>query len=109
MKKFLLLTALSLIVFSASASYDSGVKKAIQVEQVNTYDFNAIQTPVVVFAAVLPCTIVVDIPALGSPVSNYIMVSEELTDVLKIRIRPPPVQGQKSIYTKRIGSSYKVN
>lgn len=49
--------------------------------------------------AELPAPLVIDAPDLGRPASNYIMVSEELTDVFKMCIRPPPEKVQKSDYT----------
>ena len=49
------------------------------------------------FVAEVPVTFSVEAPFLGRPASNYILVSEELTDVFEMRIRPPPEKVQKSI------------
>jgi hypothetical protein len=48
------------------------------------------------FSAELPLALIVDAPYLGSPASEYVIVSEELADVFVICIRPPPEKVQKS-------------
>lgn len=54
------------------------------------------------FVAERPSEFVLDAPYLGRPASNHIEVSEELTDVIVIRIRPPPEKVQKSDNTKTL-------
>jgi hypothetical protein len=71
-------------------------KDTIQVNKETAYltDFYAS----INFVAELPVIFVLDAPYLGRPASNHIEVSEELTDVIVIRIRPPPEKVQKSDY-----------
>jgi hypothetical protein len=66
--------------------------------QVYDQDHVAMASQAAVFTAEVPMEVVVDAPDLGSPASNHVEVSEELTDVLKMRIRPPPEKVQKSEY-----------
>lgn len=97
MKRFhLLLAAIALCAAVAVGYSDS---HEIKKESVQVYDADlamAVHTPV---SAEVVESVVVDAPYLGRPASNYNLVSEELTDVLKMRIRPPPEKVQKSEYT----------
>ncbi len=100
MKRFhILLTGLALMTIGAVGYSDSHeIKKdSIQVSQEHSgYPELAIHTA---FVAELPVTLVVDAPDLGHPASNHVEVSEELTSVFVIRVRPPPEKVQKSEYT----------
>lgn len=102
MKRFHLLLIGCLIgsAFVAVGYSDSHVikKESIQVDR--RTDVLASVTIHQVFSAELPVALVVPTPDLGSPASNYVMVSEELTGVLKMRIRPPPEKVQKSEYKR---------
>lgn len=56
--------------------------------------------PVAVFTAELPTELIYDEISLAREVSNYIMVSEKLTDCFKIPIRPPPELRSNISYIK---------
>lgn len=47
-------------------------------------------------SAEIPVVLVVSHPDLGRPATQHVEVSEELTDVFEMRIRPPPEKVQKS-------------
>lgn len=53
-------------------------------------------------SAELPVALVVDAPYLGRPATQHVEVSEELTDVFEMRIRPPPEKVQKSEFKRMI-------
>jgi hypothetical protein len=97
MKRFhLLLIGLALCGAVAVGYSDSHVIKKESVQVDTEIMLQASQ--VVDFSAEIPADVVVDAPDLGRPASNHDGVSEELTGVLKMRIRPPPEKVQKSEY-----------
>jgi hypothetical protein len=79
-----------------AVGYDSHEinKDTIQVGKETAYltDFYA----TINFVAEVPVEFIVEAPYLGRPASNHIEVSEKLTDVIVIRIRPPPEKVQKN-------------
>lgn len=84
---------------AAAVSYDSHVIKSESVQVVSR------ESPVImatnVYACIsieMPIALIVDAPDLGRPASNYKMVSEELADLILMRIRPPPEKVQKIIH-----------
>jgi hypothetical protein len=98
MKRFHLLMLGLVLCTSVAVGYSDSheIKRdTIQVDQ-DSYIFATLQA--VDYSAELPMAMTVEHPDLGRPASNYIMVSEELTDVFEMRIRPPPEKVQKSEY-----------
>ncbi len=100
MKRFhLLLIGLALCGAVAVGYSDSHVikKESIQVDR-SSPSLLADTINQVISPVEMPSDLVVFAPDLGSPASNHVEVSEELTGVLKMRIRPPPEKVQKSEY-----------
>lgn len=99
MKRFyILLTAgLALAVVAVCYSDSHEIKKdSIQVVDQGIAEFAITVQQAIDNTMELPVCLTVYNPDLGSPASNHIMVSEELTDVFEMRIRPPPGKVQKS-------------
>lgn len=101
MKRFHLLFAGLALGAAVAVGYSDSheiKKESVQVNDTE-YSMNIYQPSA--FVAEVPVDMIVDAPYLGSPASNYTWVSEELTDVTKMCIRPPPEKVQKSDYNYR--------
>jgi len=101
MKRFhLLLLGLALCAAVAVGYSDSN---EIKKDSIQAYDHDIItfSAQAADFSAELPLALSVYAPDLGSPASEYVTVSEELTDVFVICIRPPPEKVQKSEFTDK--------
>ncbi len=95
MKRFhFLLLGFALCAAVAVGYTDSHEIKKDSIQVNDHVAFDAIQA--VDLSAELPVFVALTAPDLGSPVSNYAVVSEKLAKVSLIRIRPPPEKVQKS-------------
>lgn len=105
MKRFQTLLAVSVFMtICAAVSFDSHEIKKDSIQVLLGGDTDAVfllSTQNAISVAELSEPLTVYAPDLGSPASNFNMVSEELASVPVMRARPPPAKVQKSII-KRI-------
>jgi hypothetical protein len=99
MKRFHFLLFGFALCVAGAVGYDSHEIKKDSFQVNDHTSFEAIQVDAD-YSAELPVVLALDVPDLGSPASNHSVVSENLTHVFLIRIRPPPEKVQKSYYTE---------
>jgi hypothetical protein len=87
------------IGFYASVGYSDSHEIKKDSFQVDSDHYAMVSVTSIDLSAERPADLIVDAPYLGRPATQHVEVSEELTDVFEMRIRPPPEKVQKSEYT----------